>query len=249
MSKSDHDHDRDSDHANDNGEHERSGGKQVASAPAGGALTSLAVLQTALANVNTAAIIGRSGLPMMLFKAREGSGAWGYGQRRIIPEPDSRWAINPLTFQRGYIAFGPDKKVLGEHLASIAKPMIDVTTLPNVNAPWQEEWTVNMKCLDGADAGVEVIFKANTDGGIKAIVTLVELVRNQIDRGQDEHKGKIAPIAKLERDSYPHPQYGKTNIPVLTVVDWMPLDGPAPVPAEPVPPQSPPEQPRRRRVA
>ena len=245
----DHDHDRDRDHANDNGDHERLGSKLAPAPAAGGALISLAELQTALANVNTAAIIGRSGLPMMLFKAREGSGAWGYGQRRIIPEPDSRWAINPLTFQRGYIAFGPDKKVLGEHLASIAKPMIDVTTLPNVNAPWQEEWTVNMKCLDGADAGVEVIFKANTDGGVKAVVTLLELVRNQIDRGQDEHKGKIAPIAKLERDSYPHPQYGKTNIPVLTVVDWMPLDGPAPAPAEPVPPQSPPEQPRRRRVA
>ena len=248
MSKSDHDHDRDSDHANDNGDHKRPGSKLAPAPVAGGALTSLAALQTALANVNTAAIIGRSGLPMMLFKAREGSGAWGYGQRRIIPEPDSRWAINPLTFQRGYIAFGPDKKVLGEHLAPIAKPMIDVTTLPNVNAPWQEEWTVNMKCLDGADAGVEVIFKANTDGGVKAIVTLVELVRNQIDRGQDEHKGKIAPIAKLERDSYPHPQYGKTNIPVLTVVDWMPLDGPAPVPA-PTPPPPPTEQPRRRRVA
>jgi len=248
MSKSDHDHDRDSDHANDNGDHKRPGSKLAPAPVAGGALTSLAALQTALANVNTAAIIGRSGLPMMLFKAREGNGAWGYGQKRIIPEPDSRWALNPLTFQRGYIAFGPDKKVLGEHLASIAKPMIDVTTLPNVNAPWQEEWTVNLKCLDGADAGVEVIFKANTDGGIKAIVTVIELVRNQIDRGQDEHKGKIAPIAKLERDSYPHPQYGKTNIPVLTVVDWMPLDGPAPVPA-PTPPPPPTEQPRRRRVA
>src|SRR5262249_4415196 len=245
----DHDHDRDRDHANDNGDCERPGSKRVAPAPAGGALTSLAALQTALANVNTAAIIGRSGLPMMLFKAREGSGAWGYGQRRIIPEPDSRWAINPLTFKRGYIAFGPDKKVLGEHLASIAKPMIDVTTLPNVNAPWQEEWTVNMKCLDGADAGVEVIFKANTDGGVKAVVTLLELVRNQIDRGQDEHKGKIAPIAKLERDSYPHPKWGKHTFPVRPVVAGGRRAGPARAPAERAPPQSPPEQPRRRRVA
>jgi len=243
---SDHDHDRDSEHANDNGD--KPGSKQVAPAPAGGALASLAALQTALANVNTAAIIGRTGLPMLLFKAREGSGTWGYGQRRIIPEPGSKWAINPLTYQRGYIAFGPDKKVLGEHLASIAKPMIDATTLPDVGAPWQEEWTVNMKCLDGADAGVEVIFKANTDGGIKAIVQSLDQVRSQLNKGQDEHKGKIAPIVLLETDSYPHFQYGRTNIPVLNIVDWMPLDGPAPAPA-PVEPTPPVDQPRRRRVA
>ena len=88
MSNSDDDHDRDSDHAhaNDNGkgEHERPGSK-IAPAPAGGALTSLAALQTALANVNTAAIIGRTGLPMLLFKSRENSGTWGFGQRRTIP--------------------------------------------------------------------------------------------------------------------------------------------------------------------
>src|SRR5215469_7285854 len=96
-----HDHDRDSDHANDNGDHERPGGKQVAPAPAGGALTSLAALQTALANVNAAAFIVRSGLPMMLFKSREGNGTWMFGQRKTIPEPDSRWAANPTTFMWG----------------------------------------------------------------------------------------------------------------------------------------------------
>ena len=58
----DHDLDRDRDPANDNGEHERHGSKQVAPAPAaGGALTSLAGLQTALANVNTPVILGRTG--------------------------------------------------------------------------------------------------------------------------------------------------------------------------------------------
>ena len=34
----------------------------------------------------------------------------------------------------------------------------------------------------------------------------------------------------LEKYNYPHPQYGKTWIPLLTIVDWMPLDGPAPAP-------------------
>src|SRR5262249_53690163 len=164
----DHDHDRDSDHANDNGDHEKPGSKQVASAPAGGALTSLAALQAALANVNTAAIIGRTGLPMMLFKSREDSGTWGFWQKHTIPEADSRWAINPSTFKYGAICFNGNK-VVDERLVPISQPKPVITEMPDTGFPWQEEWAVNMKCTNGADAGVEVVFKATTDGALKAV--------------------------------------------------------------------------------
>ena len=241
---SDHDHDRDSDHANDNGKHERPGGK-IAPAPAGGALTSLAALQTALANVNTAAIIGRTGLPMLLFKSRENSGTWGFGQRRTIPEEGSKWAVNPLTFKYGYICFGDNNKVLDERLVPVSQPKPLITELPDMGGfEWQEEWSVNMKCLSGADAGVEVVFKATTDGAIKAIVLMVDEVRDRLNGGQ--HDGKIVPIVLLEKDSYPHVKHGPTAIPVLNRIGWMSLDGPAPAPAPEPPPV---EQPRRRRVA
>jgi len=111
---------------------------------------------------------------------------------------------------------------------------------------WQEEWSVNMKCLSGADAGVEVVFKATTDGAIKAIVLMVDEVRDRLNSGQ--HDGKIAPIVLLEKDSYQHPKHGPTSYPVLNRIDWMSLDGPAPTPA-PVEPTPPVDQPRRRRVA
>ena len=243
----DHDHDRDRDHANDNGEHERPGSKQVAPAPAaGGALTSLAALQTALAKINTTVILGRTGLPMMLFKSREGSGTWGFGQKRTIPEEGSRWAVNPLTFKWGYICFGDDNKVLDERLVPISQPKPLITELPDLGCPWQEEWSVNMKCLSGADAGVEVVFKATTDGAIKAIVLMVDEVRDRLSGGQ--HGGKVVPIALLEKDSYQHTKHGPTPYPVLNRIDWMSLDGPAPAPA-PVEPTPPVDQPRRRRVA
>jgi hypothetical protein len=246
------DHDRANDHANDNGgEHERPGSNPVAPAPAGGALTSLAALQTALAKVNTAAIIGRSGLPMLQFKSREG-GIWGFGQKRTIPEEGSKWAVNPMTFQWGYICFSDAKKVLDERIVSVSEPKPLVTELPDLGFPWQEQWSVHMKCLDGADAGVEVVLKANTYGGIQAVVMLLGLVKDRLNSGQ--HDGKIVPIVLLERDSYQHADHGKIWIPVLNTVDWMSLDGPAPAPAPapeptPSPASSAAEQPRCRRVS
>ena len=240
----DRDHSRNSDHANDNGEHKKPGGKQVASAPAGGALASIASLAAALANVPIG--IGRTGLPTMLFKSREDGGTWGFGQRRTIPEEGSRWAVNPLTIQWGCISFGDGNKVVGERLVPITQPKPLIADMPDTTFPWQEEWSVNMKCLDGADAGVEVIFKATTDGAIKAIVLLVDELRNRLNGNQRD--GKIVPIVLLEKDGYQHPKHGPTAIPVLTIVDWMSLDGPAPAPA-PVEPTPPVDQPRRRRVA
>jgi len=184
---------------------------------------------------------------MLLFKSRENNGTWVFGQRRTIPEEGSKWAVNPLTFKYGYICFGDNNKVLDERLVPVSQPKPLITELPDMGSfEWQEEWSVNMKCLSGADAGVEVVFKATTDGALKAIVLIVDEVRDRLNGGQ--HDGKIVPIVLLEKDSYQHPKHGPTSYPVLNRIDWMSLDGPAPAPA-PVEPTPPVDQPRRRRVA
>ena len=104
---------------------------------------------------------------------------------------------------------------------------------------------VNLKCISGVDAGAEVIFKTNTEGGKGEVLRLIEAVGDRLEAGQ--HEGKVSPIVQLESSSYGHQQYGKTYVPVMTVVDWMPMDGPAPAPKFASPPPT--EQPRRRRVA
>jgi hypothetical protein len=234
----DYDHPDDRDHANDNG-------RAVAPAPAGGALTALAALGVALNKVDTSSVIGRSGLPMMQFK-REGDGTWTYGQRRITVESGSRWAINPTTFQWGFVNFGEGNKWLDERMVPVTQEMPDVTTLRDTGFPWKPQWSVNMKCLDGADAGVEVTFKSTTDGGIKALAGVIIAVRDRINSGQ--HGGHIVPIAQLRKDSYPHSQFGRVWFPVFDLVDWTTIAGPAPAPAPTSPPPA--EQPRRRpRVA
>jgi hypothetical protein len=243
----DHDHV----HDNDNGQ----GGKAIAPAPAGGALTSLAALGTALNSVDTSSVVGRSGLPMLQFK-REGSGTWTFGQKRTVVEDDSRWAVNPTTFKWGFIAFGNDNKVIGERLVPVSQPKPEATELPDKGSEWQEQWAVNMKCVSGTDAGTEVTFKPTTVGGIQAVAGLIEAVRDRLNGGL--HDGKVVPVVHPEKDSYQHTKHGTVWTPVLAIVDWMPLDGPAPAPAPASPPPSPrtpapaapaAEQPRRRRVA
>ena len=229
------DHDNHPEHDNDN-----QPGKAVAPTLTGGALASLAALGAALNKVDTSSVIGRSSLPMMQFK-REGDGSWSYGQKRLTVETDSRWAVNPTTFQWGYVCFGEGNKRLDDRLVSVTQEMPDITTLPDKGFPWVPQWSVNLKCLDGADAGVEVTFKSTTHGGIKAIAGLIVAVRDRLNIGQ--HDGKVAPIALLHKDSYSHSQYGRVWFPIFDIVDWMPLSGPAPAPASPSEPQ-----PRRRRV-
>ena len=151
------DHDRDRDHDNDNDEE----ATDVAVAPTAGALASLASLGAALNAVDTASVIGRSGMPMMQFK-REGNGTWSLGQKRIVIEEDSHWAINPMTFKFGYICFGEGNKVIGERLVPVTQEMPDPTELPDKGFKWVEQWAVNLKCVDGTDAGVEVIYKPTT---------------------------------------------------------------------------------------
>jgi len=214
----------------------------VAVAPfAGGAMTSLAALQTALAGVDTA---GRSGfMPMLAFK-RDGGGVWHYGQKKTVLEEGSTLACNPLSFKWGYICFNDAKKVIGEQLVSVSKPMPDSSQLPSLGFKWNEQWAVNMKCVTGVDAGVEVVYKPTTEGGIAAVKALIDAVRERLNGGQ--HDGKVVPIVQPGKDSYQHKEHGKIWIPELPVTGWMPLEGPAPVSAPPASSTS--EPPRRRRV-
>jgi hypothetical protein len=236
------DRDPDPDHDNDN---DNDNGHAVAAVPTGGALTSLEALGAMLAKVDTSSVAGHSGLPMLQFK-REGDGCWSYGQKRTIVESGSCWAVNPTTFRRGFICFNDSKKVIGERLVSVAQAKPNVAELPDTGFEWQEQWAVNLKCLDGTDAGVEVIYKPTTGGGLQAVSGLIETIRDRISGGA--HGGKVAPIVHLEKDFYVHSKHGKVWTPLLTLVDWMPLEGPAPTSA-PAPTTPPPiDQPRRRRV-
>ena len=189
---------------------------------------------------------------MLQFK-RDNNGTWMFGQKRTVVEEGAHWAVNPTTFKRGFICFGDGNKVLGEVLISVLqKKTIDSTELPDKGFPGSNNGRVNMKCLDGTDAGVEAVYKPTTTGGTQAVAGLIETIRDRLNSGQ--HDGKVSPIVLLEKDSYQHGQFGKVWTPRLTITGWMPMSGPAepaPAPAPTPTPASPPAaaEARRRRVS
>ena len=140
--------------------------------------------------VDTASVAGRSGLPMLHIQERRSDGTWTFGQKQhhrlktAASGPSTR-----TTFQCGFICFDNDNKFVGEHLVPVSQPMPDVTELPDKGFAWQEQWAVNMKCIGGADAGTEVIYKTTTVGGIQAVAGLIEAVRDRLNGGQ--HDGKV----------------------------------------------------------
>ena len=233
--KPDHDPDHDPDHANDNDASNAPSLQPAASALA--PLTALGRYSSCRHHVHRRPLNS----PAHAIQEPRG-GTWVFGQKRTIPEHDSLWAVNP-PIQVGLDLLGDGNKVIGESLVPISQPLPDVTELPDNGFPWQQQMAVNLKCLDGADAGTEVMFKPTP----KAAREARRIDRDDMRPSQrNQHDGKVSPIVLLEKDSYPHSQFGKVWTPTLTVVDWMLLSGPAPAPKPTSPPPT--EQPRRRRV-
>jgi hypothetical protein len=245
-------HDRD---RNRDGETRREG-QAVAPAPKGSALApaSLTALDAALSNVVRSANVGRSSKPILSFRSRE-EGIWTIGQKGTVVDEGAAAAINLVSLRHGWINFSDDNKVLGEHLVPASQPKPLVTELPDHESPWVEQLAVDLKFIDGTDAGSEVTYKPTTVGGKDVLLGVIDTTLNRIR--DDLHDGKTVPVVRLERDSYQHAKFGRVWVPLLTITDWMSPEGPLPPSASaPPPPPRPPapttqaaEQPRRRRVA
>jgi hypothetical protein len=228
----------------------------TANTPALKAPTAVAALTAMLNSVHAAPSSVRSAKPSMFFKARTKGGIWVFGRAQTIVEDGSLWAIDPRTLQHGYVALSGNQ-LLGEKMEPVDQPMPEVAKLPQVGAPWQQQLSVDMRCTDGVDAGVEASFKTTAVGGFQAIEDLIAALRDRLSSGL--HDNKLSPVVTLEKGEYTHPQYGPQCYPVLKIDYWMPLDGPpstsVPAPTPPASPSSPSaasaakEQPRRRRVA
>jgi hypothetical protein len=195
--------------------------------------TSLAALMTGPDQVDTSRSSSSPiGLWFMLFDAKK-AGVYTYGPKQIVPDKNSWWAVNMLSCQWGYISFGK-KEVVGEILVPATEAMPDKTKLPSTGYEWQEEWTINMKCVRGIDAGVEVMLKFTSDGGDQFIRDLIAAFRDRVDSGAHIGLDIPVPVIMLDHTGYDHknPKFGHIFKPIWNIVDWLTMPPDAAVPQE-----------------
>jgi hypothetical protein len=166
-------------------------------------------------------------------------GHWVFGADQTEVEDDSTWAVNPLSFVHGFIAWG-DGEVLGEKMVGIANPLPELDEAPpGAKKGWESQVGMSMKCVSGDDKGLEARYTVTSVGGKRAVQTLAVALADQVDKDQT----KPVAIVRLKKDHYQHKSYGKIYTPVFEIVEWMSMDGEAPeVAAEEAPA-------RRRRAA
>jgi hypothetical protein len=166
-------------------------------------------------------------------------GHWVFGADQTEVEEGSTWAVNPLSFVHGFIAWG-DGDVLGEKMVSIANPLPELDEAPpGAKKGWESQVGMSLKCVSGEDKGMEARYTVTSVGGKRAVQTLAVALADQVEKDQT----KPVAIVRLKKDSYQHKSYGKIYTPVFEIVEWMSMDGEAPeVAAEEAPA-------RRRRAA
>jgi hypothetical protein len=166
-------------------------------------------------------------------------GHWVFGADQTEVEEGSTWAVNPLSFVHGFIAWG-DGEVLAEKMVSIANPLPELDEAPpGAKKGWESQVGMSLKCVSGEDKGLEARYTVTSVGGKRAVQTLAVALADQVEKDQT----KPVAIVRLKKDSYQHKSYGKIYTPVFEIVEWMSMDGEAPeVAAEEAPA-------RRRRAA
>jgi hypothetical protein len=153
-------------------------------------------------------------------------GEWVYGAEETEVQESSKWAINPAGCQHGYTAWGSEErgnegKNVGERMVPATTPMPLEAALPEVNGDWSKCIAVQMRCTNGDDEGIQVLFKSNSHGARKAYASILQDIVERIQSGVAD----VVPLVELGADSYKHKKYGKIYTPQFEVVGWATMDG------------------------
>lgn len=160
-----------------------------------------------------------------LIRLDKSDGNWVIGQADDPVQDGSKWCINILSICHGWICWSDyegtrKNERLGEVMVPMSEPK-PVKPQPIEGFPFGEQRSFEAVCLNGEDAGAEVMFKNGSTGTLKGFKKLEDAIKTQLraDRAYP------CPVIQFKSDSYKHAAYGKIHNPVFAVVGWANLDG------------------------
>ena len=189
-----------------------------------------------------------------LFCKMTRNGEFVFGAEDTEFQEGSLWAVNPGGLQHGWIAWGDaandtEGQMLGERMGPAAQPLILQTDLPEVRGKWGKCISLHMRCTNGDDEGVQVVFKSSSSGGIKGYAALLTQIVARIQA----KKPDFVAVVECLSSRYKHPKYSWIHNPDFKVRDWMTMEGVTAAEPEAIEqddsPEPEPEQPKRRRRA
>lgn len=188
-------------------------------ANAGLPVTAASVASMAAALRKTAAEVGLSGGVAIL--KMDKTGTWVFGADQTEVQEGSQWAVNPLSFTHGVIAWG-EGEVLGEKMVPVQAPLPELDAAPaGSKRGWEMQIGFSLQCLNGEDEGLDVRFATTSVGGKRAVQELAVAIAEQVEKDQSTP----VPVVELLNDSYKHKQYGKVYTPIFEVKRWISMDG------------------------
>jgi len=153
------------------------------------------------------------------------NGRYVFGPNNEEMQDGSHWAVNIMSMAHGWSCWvdgGPGKAndLAGEVLVSMTLPR-PAQPAPIGEFEFKELYSMEMKCLNGDDAGKEVVYRINSVGGKRAIMALMDEIYGQLA----SRPAYPCPVLVLTSDSYQHKKWGPTAFPIFTVVGWANMQG------------------------
>ena len=193
---------------------------EIANKAASAALAATGLV-AGLANVSKSApTVG--GLPILkVGKDR----IWRYGSGDVELQEGSIWAVNPLTIKHGYVCFASDESslsgLLGEELVPMNEAKPDPSGLATYDkSSWKSCIAIEMRCTNGEDEGVEVVYKPSSVSGVDAAAKLIDAVVEHIGVEPSE----LVALVTFDADSYKHKKHGIIVTPEINVEGWTTLE-------------------------
>jgi len=169
------------------------------------------------------------------------TGKWLFGQGNDEVQHGSSWLANITTFKHGDVTWF-ESKLVDEYMVDMWSETRPLPGPHPTGAEPKAQMSVELKCMNGEDAGLTVLYKISSLGGTAALYDLKEAVRRRVDEFGPEYP-YLFPVIQFGSTSYPNKRYGGTTYnPVLERIGWADINGtleegeagPAPAP-EPAP--------------